>query len=643
MISSGARVVVMDRSRRPSLRAIRVRWVDADLLVDDVRLPTGHVVLLHGNGDPKANDPWRLVLDNAITTARLLPALVGRQVTLVSSIHARESQSLLGGDELEAWCREARLLAAAPCPPWRAAALCRRLVDLAGPRIYGASRLAQEHLVAATVRPGALTVLRVGELFGPGTEGVVARLARDALAGREMFVGPSRVKRLRLTAFDQVVRTLREGARPGVFELTSPAIRIADLAGLIFELAGARPRADEPPAPELSDALERFIGHLRTSPLPQLRAPIRVVTPPRPVLPDVVAHRQQEVLWSGAVKAGNRWTRELEDRLRTYLRLPDEHALLLTNSGTEALRLAIAALCGLPSPGDLAALPSFTYPATADALAQMGYGLRFVDVDQDSWTMDPRALAGALEDDAVRVVVAVDTFGNPCHYQALRAVCRTAHVPLIGDSAAGLGARHRHRPLGTQADAHAFSMSFAKVLSAAGSGGAVVVPRDGSRLDIWTQSALMDELHAIAALDQLPILDELVRRRERVADRYRLAVARTEGLRAQRVPDGGRHSLVHFVVRVQAPLGRDGLQGGLDSLGIQTRPYFSALHKDRLYRQLAGPAASATDLPVTDQLHTEVLALPMSSELSEEDAERVAAAVEYILGSGWRAARPGGG
>src|SRR5439155_12560145 len=179
-------------------------------------------------------------------------------------------------------------------------------------------------------------------------------------------------------------------------------------------------------------------------------------------------------------------------------------ALLLTSSGTEALRLAVAALAGHAAPGDLAALPSFTYPTTADVLAQMGYRLRFVDVDEATWTMDPRALAAALEDGRVRLVVAVDTFGNPCDYEALTRECRRTGVPLIADSAAGFGARHRRRPVGTQADAHAFSMSFAKTLSAAGSGGAVVLPRatDLAKLAMWVRSALMDELHAIGALDQ---------------------------------------------------------------------------------------------------------------------------------------------
>jgi dTDP-4-amino-4,6-dideoxygalactose transaminase/nucleoside-diphosphate-sugar epimerase len=635
MASSGHRVIVVDGSAPVSLRiSPTMRWIEADLLADDVSLPDGRVVLLHGNSDHRMESPWRLALDNAITTARLAPALFGRQVTLISSVDVYEMQSLIDRDELEAWCDEARLLASVPCPPWRAAPLCRRLVDLTGHSAYSASRLAQEYLVTAAVSPNALTVLRVGELFGPGAEGIVAHLARDALAGRpapddDRVVGP-------FTAFDDVARVLLEGTGPGLINLTHPAVRVSELARMILQPARAHTdaRVGGHPTESLCSSVALFVQHLRASPLPELQATLPVVIPPRPALPDIVAGRQQEALWTGAVKAGNRWSRELEERLRTHLRLTDEHALLLTSSGTQALRLAIAALAGHAAPGDLAALPSFTYPTTAEVLAQMGYRLRFVDVDEDTWTMDPRALATALEDGRVRLVVAVDTFGNPCHYDALRSVCRKADVPLIGDSAAGFGARHRHRPVGTQAGAHAFSMSFAKALSAAGSGGAVVLPRttDESKLSIWTRSALMDELHAIGALDQFPILDDLVTRRNRVSDRYRLAVARVEGVEAQRVNVGDRHSMVHFVVRVQRPPGRDGLRAALGRLGIETRPYFGALHTEPRYQEVADEKVSPLDLPVTELLYRQVLALPMSSELSDEDAEKVAVALECILG-----------
>jgi dTDP-4-amino-4,6-dideoxygalactose transaminase len=265
------------------------------------------------------------------------------------------------------------------------------------------------------------------------------------------------------------------------------------------------------------------------------------------------------------------------------------------------------------------------YRATADVLAQLGYTLHFVDVDPHGWTLDPTALEAELAEGRVRVVVCVDTFGNPCDYGALRAVCRRAGVPLLADSAGALGSCADGIPVGTQADAHAFSMSFAKVVSAAGAGGAVVFPKDVLRRDcsIWLGSALMDELHAAAAVEQLELLEELVNRREQVANIYSSVVAELGDDRVlpQRVAPTGRHCYSNWVVRVPR---RAAVADALARLGIETRAYFRALHL-----RADGPTPS---LPVTEQLDRECLALPMSSELSEADAQAVALGLWEALG-----------
>ena len=247
--------------------------------------------------------------------------------------------------------------------------------------------------------------------------------------------------------------------------------------------------------------------------LPAFSPPLPVVLPPRPRRPDLVAARTQACLDTGRVKGG-RWATELAARLRDELTLPDDSALLLTASGSAALRLAVQAIAGPVRPGDVAVLPSFTFAATGEMLAQLGYTLRFCDVRPDTWTMDPDSLAAALADGDAAVVVAVDALGAPADYTALTKVCADAGVPLVADSAAALGARHQGRPVATQAAAHAYSLSFAKVVSAGGSGGALALPADAvdrlrSPVD-WLRSVPLVETAAVAALDLLDDLDLLV-------------------------------------------------------------------------------------------------------------------------------------
>ncbi|MEO8289050.1 MAG: aminotransferase class I/II-fold pyridoxal phosphate-dependent enzyme [Chloroflexota bacterium] len=654
---AGVGVTIVDRRPPPGrLARAGVTWIECDLLKDDVVLPDGHVVILAGNGHPRPRWPWTLALDIGVATARLLPALYGRKVTLISSIEAygAASQPLCEDTEpdlpwslaqIREWCEDARTAALSPCPPWQVAALCRRLseADPSGRWVYGMAKLAQELMVRDAVPEADWTVLRLANTFGAGQERVVSRLVRRALANRPLVVTPHAQRSF--LPVEEVAGVLLKDPGPGIYNVGSPAISIGELATMIVEMcASSSPQVSVEPSHTdscgivdtsrlreagirlrpLEESLAVFVNNMKGTTLPFFDPPLPVVIPPRPARPDELADRHQEALWRGQLKNGNRWSTELGERLRCHLELEEDDELLLTTSGTDALRIAIAATAGSALPGQVAVLPSFTFPATAEALLQLGYTLRFVDVDACSWTLKAGALQAALADGQVRLVVCVDTFGNPCNYRALQAVCSDAGVPLIADSAASLGSLYRGSPVGTQAAAHAFSMSFAKVLSAGGAGGAVVLRSGAERENcaLWLRSALMDELHAAAALDQLLILDELVERRARIAAIYASAVEQIEGLTMQHVEQLDRHSYVHWVTRVPS---RNALQSSLAHLGIETRDYFRALHLQQ------SMSSTSVRLPVTEELDAEVMALPMSSEMTEEDAEAVVAALELAV------------
>lgn len=630
-----------------------VQWLPCDLLTDDVTLPAGEVVILAGNSDPRQRWPWTLALELAVSTARLLPALRNRTVTLLSSVEVYGSAAPpLNEDtppalpvpvaQLRAWCDDVRLAAREPCPPWRVAALCRRLADAdpSGRWVYGMSKLAQELLVHSAVEPAHLTVLRLANTFGLGQERVITRLVRSALTQRPVPVTPAASRSF--LPVEEIGRLLLRPLGSGVFNIGGPPIRLSELADVVGAVCGApvRQQPVSSPAsdscgvvdagraeaaglrlPPLPEALGHLVQRMRSTYVPLFDPPLPVVIMPHPHRPDEVADRQQAAIWSGLVKHGNRWTSELTDRLRVTLDLPRDDELLVTRSGTDALRIAIAGTVGVARPGQLAVLPSFTYRATADVLVQLGYGLQFVDVDPWSWTLDPACVEAACSDERVALVVCVDTFGNPCAYPSLRDVCARCDVPLIADSAAALGSACAGRPLGVQADAHAFSMSFAKTLTSAGAGGAVVFAASARRRNLfaWLGSSLMDELHAVAALDQLALLPELVSRRNQVAQTYTRTAGYLSGfVRPQKVMRGNRHSYVHWVARVP---GRADFARRLADLGVQTKPYFPAQH---LHHELA---PTHLRLPVTDRLDAEALALPMSSELSAAQAENVALAM----------------
>jgi dTDP-4-amino-4,6-dideoxygalactose transaminase/nucleoside-diphosphate-sugar epimerase len=650
-----ARVAVVD-ARPP--REPAACFVQADLLEDELVLPPGRVVLAHGSSLPRPRRPWLLPYLNALTTARLSEQLTGRDVVLLSSVEVygwaaaplteqTAPRLPVGQGVLERWCDRAAALAAWPVTPERAERLCRELCDLdpSGRWIYALSKLSQELLLRRTLAPERLTIVRVANVFGPGQDRVVGRMARAVLAGRPVSV--TRGVARSFVALEDLVSVVL-CAPTGTWNVASGTLELAELAELVMATLGRQVPVVETDRPAYDScgvvdatsigAHVRLETDLRASLASHVRAvaerseplfdpPLPVVIPPRPERPERVMRAISRTLWTGRVKYGVH-VRELTDRLTQQLGIDGDRRLVVTNSGTNALRMGVAALVGRVRPGDVAVLPSFTFPATGEVLRQLGFRLRFADIDARRWTLDPAAVAAILDEERVRLVVTVDAMGNPCDYEALAALCSARGVPLLADSAAAVGARSAGRPVGTQVDAHAFSLSFAKVLSGAGSGGFAVLPASTvlETPENWYRSSWMTEISAIATLDLLDHLDELLARRRAVADVYEASIATRRGFASQAVAPRDTHAWVHWAVRCSEPFDRDELASGLAALGVETKPYYWPL----LHLGEPPGEASPTCLPITESVGREVLALPISSEMTLDDAERVVMAVDAV-------------
>lgn len=657
-------VTVIDVVAPPdAVLAAGATWRRCDLLTDDICIPEGEVVLFVGNGDPRTRWAWHQPLQTVATTGRLVSELDGRDVTLCSTLEVygaapaplTESSGIelpWGDEKLRLWLDRGRWLFERPCPPWDAAEWCRELLeaDPSGRWVYGMSKRAQELLLVDALDEDRLTILRLANTVGPGQERVVSRLARRAAGGRTLEVSHP-VLRSFLPA-EHIAEVVDGGPGPGIFNVGSPSVELMAIAEHLVatigngatvsaRMVGAQDSCGVVQRTALDDLdlgvppvwtwIDAAVARILDEESVRVHPPVGVVVPPRAARPDLVVRRQQVALWSGAVKHGNEWSGLLEERLASTLEIDPGQRLLATTSGTDALRIMCGAICGPAQPGQVAALPSFTFPATAEVVAQLGYRIRFVDVDPLHWTMDPVSLREALAPGDVAFVVAVDTFGHPADYPALQVECDAAGVPLLADSAAALGSSLRGRPVGTQATAHAYSMSFAKVLSAGGAGGAVVLPED-TPLDGpfgWTRSALMNELHAVVALDQLEGLDDMVVRRNRAADLY-MEAGRRLGLGHQSVHADAGHSWVHFVYRIPGGAAeRDRVSAALARLGVGTKAYFLPLHStggDFGRVRVDGPTLATTNL-----LGEEALAVPMSSELNDEMVDRICIALESVL------------
>ncbi len=472
-----------------------------------------------------------------------------------------------------------------------------------------AQRAATTAVVATAAALGVRAPLLVEEVLLAGGAGPWMRWARRHVGGRPTGPRP----------------------RSGAIAAGSTS-RLADPAAVALELA----RAELDVRSRLADAdLTRPAGVARAA---NAAAPpaVPVVLPPRPHRNAQVVRRTLQAQWDGAVVWGNTWTRELTWQLHDHLKLSDEYQVLTTVSGTAALRMAYEVIAPAATPGDVAAVPAFTFPATVESLRQLGYRLRFVDVDPLTWTMDPARLAEALQaTPRARLVVVVDSLGAPAAHEAIAAVARAAGVPVVADSAPALGARYHGKPVGTQQQAHAFSLSFAKTVTAGGAGGVLVLPAgvDVERGRNWWRSSSMRELNAVFALDQLAVVEDMVARRQTVADVYDEVLA-AYGLTRQQAAAGDRHAWVHYTVRFDSPATATRVGDSLLTLGVQTKPYYAPVLSDPVWADLVDvvdDSGSAANLPVTTALAGATLALPMSSELQDRDVEQVAAALWHVL------------
>jgi dTDP-4-amino-4,6-dideoxygalactose transaminase len=302
-------------------------------------------------------------------------------------------------------------------------------------------------------------------------------------------------------------------------------------------------------------------------------------------------------------------------------------------SGTDAIRLALMA-CGI-GPGDEVVTVSHTAPATAFAVELTGATPVFVDIDPDTYTIDPARAAEAIGPHT-RALLPVHLYGRCADMAALERLAQQHGLWLIEDAAQAHGARHGGRRAGTIGQLGCFSFYPTKNLGGYGDGGAVVTGdpelarglrllrdygRTGeNRHELIAGNSRLDELQAAMLRVKLEHLDEWNAARRRHADTY----ARWLGDLPLRLPGpdaDGEHVHHLYVVRTDR---RDELQALLREHGVGTGVHFPVpIHRQPAY----GDRRQRHDLSATEACADEILSLPMYPELTDSDAERVAALI----------------
>lgn len=320
------------------------------------------------------------------------------------------------------------------------------------------------------------------------------------------------------------------------------------------------------------------------------------------------------------------------------------HAIA-TSNGTTALHLALATL-GL-GPGDEVIVPSMTYIATANAVNYCGATPVFVDIDPDTWCLNPRLIEAAITRHS-KGIIPVHLLGHPADMDSINEVARTHGLWVVEDAAEATFASYKGRPIGSLGDAATFSFFGNKIITC-GEGGAVTFSDPGleRRMRMLRGQGMdparryhfpivgfnyrLTNVAAAILCGQMERRAAIVSRRQAIVDLYAREFVGVPGIglrqdapwaeaaawMASCLVDPG-----HFGCR------RDDLAIALAERGIDTRPMFIPIHRLPPYEQSA--RKRRTDLPVTDNLGSLGLMLPTYPQMTDDDVRHVCSCIREI-------------
>ena len=326
----------------------------------------------------------------------------------------------------------------------------------------------------------------------------------------------------------------------------------------------------------------------------------------------------------------------LEEAVAAYCDVP--HAVGVA-SGTDALLLSLKAI-GV-GPGDEVITSPFTFFATAGTITNAGAKPVFVDIEADTYNIDPKQIEGAVTE-RTKAIIPVHLFGQCADMAPIMATAGKHDLHVIEDAAQAIGARYHGAPAGSLAHAGALSFFPSKNLGGAGDGGMVLANdaalaqtvrqlrnhgADGGYLHaiVGTNSRL-DALQAAVLLVKLKHLDDWARERQENAAYYDRCLGGLGGITTPTVQAGHLHVYNQYVIRIPE---RDKARELLQSRGIGCSIYYPLpLHLQECFAHLG---YSERDCPNAVRASREVLALPIYPELERAQQDEVVQAIRDHL------------
>lgn len=328
--------------------------------------------------------------------------------------------------------------------------------------------------------------------------------------------------------------------------------------------------------------------------------------------------------------------------LESYLGV--KHVIPCAN-GTDALQIALMAL-GL-KPGDEVITPSFTFIATTEVIALLGLKPVFVDVDRDTFCIDPAQIEAAITD-KTKAIVPVHLYGQAANMEEIMAIADKHNLFVVEDNAQAIGGDY-HMASGdvkTGTIGHIGCTSFfpSKNLGCYGDGGAIFTNDDelASEMRMIVNhgqskryyhdrvgvNSRLDTIQAAVLRIKLKELDDYIASRRKVADHYDSFLAQFPTIQAPVRGENSKH-VFHQYTMILDGVDRTALHEHLASKDIPSMIYYPVpAHRQKMFSVFG---SAETDLPVTDWLSERVLSLPIHTEMDNEQLNYICAAIEEFM------------
>jgi perosamine synthetase len=325
------------------------------------------------------------------------------------------------------------------------------------------------------------------------------------------------------------------------------------------------------------------------------------------------------------------------------------------NSGTAALHAAMYAV-GV-GPEDEVIVSPMTFASSANCVVFQGGIPVFVDVDPDTLLIDPAQVEAKITPHT-KAIITVDYTGQPCDYDALRAIANRHDLVLVADACHALGGSYKGRPIGSLADLNAFSFHPVKHITT-GEGGMITTddPELAERMRIFRNHGIttdhrqreqqgswlyemvdlgynyrLTDLQCALGISQLRKLSAWVKRRQRIAQRYDEAFAEMPAVEPLEVRKDVSHAYHLYMIRLdlgQLQVTRAKVFSALRAEGIGVNVHYIPVYLHPFYREQFGTKAGLC--PVAEAAYERLITLPIFPQMSDDDADNVIAAVRKVV------------